>query len=321
MTTRYWELGSRTAYEVLRLSETAQDREIVKAYRRRQREVHPDLGGDGEESARVAIAYRWLTRERVDYDRHLWDLREQGRHEPGGRAGGERWWDGQAASDGEPWAGDRSGWDGDSRWAWGGGTGSGSGTGWDGDTTRRYGSAGYGGSRWGPSTPETPGGGPSGSVRSEAAGEPSAWSQGQAGSGPASTSENEEFWRPEEVLEPEDDLWGRAQAQMDAREQWQERLLRSAEAGRSRSRIRAEGWGRRGTLVEGRQWSYLAIGAMVSALFAFWPLAIVLALVALIRMWRSPGHYRGRWLAIPALIWSVAGLSYELVIGATALIG
>lgn len=72
---RFSDLGSSTAYEVLRLPESADASMIVKAYRSRQREVHPDLGGDREESARVAIAYRWLTQQRPDYDAHLHALR------------------------------------------------------------------------------------------------------------------------------------------------------------------------------------------------------------------------------------------------------
>ncbi|MCE0537457.1 J domain-containing protein, partial [Kineosporia rhizophila] len=75
---RFHELDGRSAYQVLGVFETAGPEEVNKAYRRRMRELHPDLGGgqgDPQEAQHVSIAHRWLTRHRSEYERFVFDRR------------------------------------------------------------------------------------------------------------------------------------------------------------------------------------------------------------------------------------------------------
>ncbi|MCD5315834.1 J domain-containing protein [Kineosporia babensis] len=198
---RYSDLGGRTAYEVLQLPESAPAADVVKAYRRRQREVHPDLGGDRDESAQVAIAYRWLTRERPDYDDHLRSLRgfdpAWGTPESAG-----------ASSDGfEGPARDSEG------------------PAWDGKDPVRDSE----GSVWDEAVPDP---------ASAAGGEQVWWGTWEpeevvedppAPSSPESSGEK----FPDKGLDDEpDDLWARVQADQEAKERWREGLIRAARQSR-----------------------------------------------------------------------------------------
>jgi molecular chaperone DnaJ len=75
----------RDLYEVLGVTLDASDEDLKRAYKRRARELHPDVGGDEEEFKELSTAYEVLKnpQARANYDR-FGDPRG-----PGGGAGGD----------------------------------------------------------------------------------------------------------------------------------------------------------------------------------------------------------------------------------------
>src|SRR5699024_7430109 len=64
-------LMGRSAYEVLGVPTDATTADLKRAYRRRMRQHHPDLGGDPEAFALVQVAWAQVQnpRARAEYDR------------------------------------------------------------------------------------------------------------------------------------------------------------------------------------------------------------------------------------------------------------
>ena len=88
---------------------------------------------------------------------------------------------------------------------------------------------------------------------------------------------------------------------MDAEDRWRENLLRAARAGQVP-----------GPIVP-RRWNPQAIASFVLAFFGLLVFSVPLAVWALVMIRRSPGRYRGKWLAVGALVWCLGWMLYRLL--------
>ncbi|CAJ1361066.1 unnamed protein product [Effrenium voratum] len=82
-------LGDQSLYEVLGLDEDASQDDIVRAYRQRALEEHPDKGGDKDRFDELSKAYAVLfdQKKREAYDEQLAKEREREELVEGGRSG------------------------------------------------------------------------------------------------------------------------------------------------------------------------------------------------------------------------------------------
>lgn len=81
-------LGDQSLYEVLGLDEDASQDDIVRAYRQRALEEHPDKGGDKDRFDELSKAYAVLfdQKKREAYDEQLAKEREREELVEGGRS-------------------------------------------------------------------------------------------------------------------------------------------------------------------------------------------------------------------------------------------